>query len=62
MESKNIQTRAIFWTKFVNDTTSKTMNKLNMVLPSSIIQNDYIQFNFIVNDPLKHLRFLSEWS
>lgn len=58
MESKNIKTRAIFWTSFVNETTSKTMHSLM----DHIEPKEYAPFLFKVLSPLKHLRFLSEWT
>ena len=75
MESKNIRTRAIFWTKFVNDTTKRTMSKLQMMLSSTDdngngngngrnhnFDGKYLPFRFRVNNPLEHLKFLSEWT
>ena len=58
MESKNIKTRAVFWTTFVNETTAKTMQSL----VSHIDFIEYPKFLFTVLDPIKHLRFLSEWT
>eukprot|EP01084_Bolivina_argentea_P154596 269459_1 len=62
MESKNIKTRAVFWTKFVNDTTKKTMNKMSKILQDHSFDDDYAKFEFQVTEPLKHLRFLAEWT
>ncbi len=63
MESKNIKTRAVFWTQFVNDTTSKTMDKISHILSELHIEfSDCTKFLYVVDSPLKHLRFLSEWT
>lgn len=63
MESKNIKTRAVFWTQFVNDTTNKTMEKIRPILNDlNIDPSEYPKFIFRVDDPLKHLRFLAEWT
>lgn len=63
MESKNIKTRAIFWTQFVNDTTSSTMGKLDGILEDLRVERvEYPKFQFTVPDPMVHLRFLSEWT
>lgn len=63
MESKNIKTRAVFWTQFVNDVTAKTMEKLRTILTDSNVDlTNYHKFMYEVKDPLKHLRFLAEWT
>eukprot|EP01083_Nonionella_stella_P055238 145780_1 len=63
MESKNIKTRAVFWTQFVNDTTHQTMDKIHHVLSEcNIDATEYPKFIFEVDNPLKHLRFLAEWT
>ena len=63
MESKNIKTRAVFWTQFVNDVTAKTMEKLRTILNDSRVDlSNYHKFMYEVKDPWKHLRFLAEWT
>eukprot|EP01084_Bolivina_argentea_P228912 386501_1 len=42
MESKNIKTRAVFWTQFFNDTTSKTMDKIAHVVDNYTAFGSYI--------------------
>jgi len=64
MESKNIQTRAEFWTQFVNNSTAKAMDKLESVLTKLNLDYEEMEkFQFSVDDPEnEHLKFLSEWT
>ena len=64
MESKNIKTRAVFWTQFVNEVTKKTMDQIYSLLDdvNHPYKPEYTKFVFAVDEPLKHLRFLAEWT
>eukprot|EP01083_Nonionella_stella_P265449 899165_1 len=62
MESRNIQTRALFWTKFVNDSTMKTISKLYITLNQYNIEyTNYDTFRFKISNTLKYLLWLRDW-
>lgn len=60
METKNITQRALSWSNIVNAETSRINTMLS--LPTRTSLQPIEEYRYIVDQPLKYLNFLSEWS